>query len=338
MAAKLLHIVAVATLAVFLSAGPQPVSALSIDSHSHVHARHALVHDSVVKKRANGRCKPRKTPTPKPTQAPASTKSNPPPAETPKPNNPAPPPASGKGNKACLAWANGDNDNLGKFKTNKVSYIYSWSPWVPKNAKKLGFRPAPMLWGDKHINDFQKLVKAGYADIAVGFNEPDHSDQANMDPWHAADVWKKYIEPLKNQGYRLVSPAVTNGPSGKPWFRNFLKACNGGCTMDAHAIHFYDTIADNLINYVQEWHSEFQKPIWITEFACTSFGGRAAPNAGQVREFMGQVTNFFDNTWYVEAYCPFGAMAGSMTGVNENNRLMNPGNGNPTDLYWGYAG
>jgi hypothetical protein len=209
---------------------------------------------------------------------------------------------------------------------------------MPSKAKKLGFRPAPMLWGDKHISAFQSLVKEGYADIAVGFNEPDHQDQANMSPGHAASVWKTYLEPLKNKGYRLISPAVTNGPSGKPWFREFLKACNGGCTMDAHAIHFYDTIADDLINYIKEWHGEFGKPIWLTEFACTSFGGRAAPSSGDVNAFMGKVTNFLDNTPYVEAYCPFGAMKGSLTGVNENNRLMNSGNGQPTNLYWGYAG
>ena len=51
--------------------------------------------------------------------------------------------------------------------------------------------------------------------------------------------YQQYIHPLGSQGYRLVSPAVTNGgaPWGLAWMDAFLAACTG-CQVDAIALHW----------------------------------------------------------------------------------------------------
>jgi hypothetical protein len=47
----------------------------------------------------------------------------------------------------------------------------TWSPWIPDAARKLGFEPVPMLWGEKQISEFKRLVVKGYARTVLGFNE-----------------------------------------------------------------------------------------------------------------------------------------------------------------------
>jgi hypothetical protein len=54
---------------------------------------------------------------------------------------------------------------------SKIISIYTWSPFYPGDAKALGLRPFPMLWGEKQTGDFARLVKPGYAEVALGFNE-----------------------------------------------------------------------------------------------------------------------------------------------------------------------
>jgi len=186
-----------------------------------------------------------------------------------------------------------------------------------------------MLWGTKQISAFTSLVKPGYANVALGFNEPDHPGQAEMGTGQAADVWRQYLAPLKNQGYYLVSPAVTSAPKGKTWLQGFMNACNG-CNVDAIALHWYGTDAQAFIAYVQDFYNTFKKPIWVTEVACQSFSGGPQCNAGQVSAFMNTITSWMDSTWYVERYCWFGAMP-DLGNVNTLNGLMQ-GNGQPNAL------
>jgi hypothetical protein len=109
-----------------------------------------------------------------------------------------------------------------------------------------------------------------------------------MDPAHGAQLWKQYIEPLKNEGYTILgSPATSSNPNGKVWVQNWLDACNGGCNVSitvqycvpsdqlmspikpTHMVlHYYSTTASGFIDYMKLWHNTFNKPIMVTEFAC----------------------------------------------------------------------
>ena len=104
-----------------------------------------------------------------------------------------------------------------------------------------------MLWGctDDYINPFNAAVARNFDNVnltrskdILGFNEPDLAVQSNCSPERAAEVWKSTLEPLKAKGYRLGSPAVTGGPGGKEWMREWFKACAGGCNPDFVAVHW----------------------------------------------------------------------------------------------------
>jgi len=345
---KLLNLLAISCLAIIASLGPTPVSALSVDTTHH--ARHNLHHAVAAKKKraaSSKRCKPRSTaPAPAPASYSTTTK-----AAAPKPSTTkaaAPKPTSegssggsnsgggGGGGKAGIAWPLGNDPAIKNFKTWKTDKYYTWSPWCVDHANEVGMHCCPMLWGDKQIGDFTKLVKPGYAHCALGFNEPNQSGQSNMSPQHGADLWRRYLNPLKDQGYYLVSPACTNAPSGKQWIKDFLNSCSG-CHVDAIAVHIYTVDPQVFIDYVTDMHNTFNKKIWVTEFAAQNFGGSGGQaNYGQVFDFMRKVTAFMDNTPWVENYFAFGAMH-DMFNVNPANQLL-AGNGHPTDLGRLYIG
>lgn len=51
--------------------------------------------------------------------------------------------------------------------------------------------------------------------------------QANMDVGTAVSVWKQYIDPLKNEGYKLLAPVTSVNPDGFMWVQQFLEECSG---------------------------------------------------------------------------------------------------------------
>jgi hypothetical protein len=65
----------------------------------------------------------------------------------------------------------------------------------------------------------------------------------------------------------LGAPAVTNGPNGLPWLRQFLSLCTG-CKIDFLPIHWYDA-ADNAAYFY--WYlnqirvAGANRDVWITE-------------------------------------------------------------------------
>jgi len=330
-ALKLINLFALSSLAVLLcSFGATPTNALSLEVHNvvrHIHPAHdGLAKRSRPAKRAPT-CKSKHPPT---IPSPSVTKSKPPaPAKTPQRNSGGGSGNGGVGGKVGIAWPNSDSSTLHQFKTRRSSVIYTWSPWIPQGAKKLGFRPAVMLWGAKQIGDFTKLVKPGYANIALGYNEPNQRGQSDMSPQYGAQLWKQYLQPLSHQGYSLGSPAVTSAPSGITWMRDFFAAC-GGCTFNFVAVHWYGTESAEFISYIQKFHSAFGKPIWPTEYACQNFGGGAQCSRDQTFAFHRTVMKYMDGQSWVPHYFPFGFMH-DMSNVNPDNQLMGS-NGGPNAL------
>jgi len=354
-ATKLVQLIAASSVAILLSLNAAPANALSVDNHAALAARHAHITSnlSVKKKRGTSRrCKNRAVAFSQSKKPASATKSAPTKAASKNDNNnnknnndegkgkgnsgnPGSNPGAGtgpkkyNGSKVGVAFT-GDESILSKIKTGKVGPLYTWSPHKPGNADRLGYKFCPMLWGHKQIDTFERLVVPGYADCILGFNEPDQAGQSNMPPEEGARLWKAHIEPKRKLGYRTISPACTNAPAGKKWLQDFLKACNGGCTLDAIAVHYYDTNAQGLIDYVNDMHNTFGRNIWITEYACQNFGGGSQCSKDQVFAFTSKVTNFLDNAGFVEAYFPFGFLR-DMFNVNPLNQLIK-GNGEPSDL------
>jgi len=97
-----------------------------------------------------------------------------------------------------------------------------------------------------------------------------------MSPQRGAELWRAHVQPLKVQGIRLGSPAPSSAPSGKTWLQDFLGACGGDCTVDFIALHWYGINSTQFVGYLQDFHSTFQRPIWVTEWAC-QVGTLSAP-------------------------------------------------------------
>jgi len=247
-------------------------------------------------------------------------------------NSDNPPPQGNRG-KVGLAWANGDNPDIANFVTDAVGYVYTWSPQKPGNVEKLGLQFCPMLWGDRQIQQFQELVVKGYANCVFGMNEPNEKGQSNMPPSHGAYLWKTYIQPLKDQGYRLIAPATSSNPNGMTWMKEFMKECDG-CTFDGMAIHNYSPLAKEFIAYCNLWYNTFGLPLWATEFACQNFDGGPQCTQSGIFSYMSTITSWMQNTPWIEAYFAFGVMT-NLQGVNQEDALMN-GEGKPTDLGYLY--
>ncbi|KAF7797530.1 hypothetical protein EIP86_008730 [Pleurotus ostreatoroseus] len=180
-----------------------------------------------------------------------------------------------------------------------------------------------MLWGTDQVSPFNQLVQPGYASNLLFVNEPNQAGQAQMSPQDAANLWQQQFQWRTSQGYELWSPAVTNAPDGETWMDEFLAACSG-CSVSAMALHIYTTNAQDVISYVEHWHSKYNRPIVITEFACQNFGSGSQASMDEVWAFYQTVVPWLMSQDYVTAFFAFGFLE-DMGNVNPNNQLMKNG-------------
>ncbi|CAK5263775.1 unnamed protein product [Mycena citricolor] len=171
--------------------------------------------------------------------------------------------------KRGIALVQSSDADLPKGSGGQCSWFYNWAASPPAGyPRSLEF--VPMLWGHQDSGIFVQTVRQLGASTVLGFNEPNEYGQSNIGVPEAVQMWKAYIQPLKNSGVRLGSPAVSSGPSGLPWLVNFVASCSG-CSIDFVVVHWYGEGATNFINYLASVHAQIpNKAVWVTEFACTS--------------------------------------------------------------------
>nr|XP_018261506.1 uncharacterized protein I303_05944 [Kwoniella dejecticola CBS 10117]OBR83664.1 hypothetical protein I303_05944 [Kwoniella dejecticola CBS 10117] len=248
-----------------------------------------------------------------------------------------------------LAWPNQLWVPMGGFTSpgTTISSYYTWGPdpiIPPKNSSRIWDIPfpfVPMLWGcnDTYIRPFQSALWNNFSDVPLtpkkdilGFNEPDHPGQALCSPQQAAIVWREVLEPLRYQGYRVGSPAVTSGEAGRQWMRDWYAACQGACNPDFLALHWYDLVPQSFIEHIQYYHKTYKLPVWITEYAPQNFSvynSQTGQYDGQatyieVQRFMDITTAYMKSVDWVERWFWFGAMY-EMQGVNELDCLFDQG-------------
>ncbi|KAJ7667824.1 glycosyl hydrolase catalytic core-domain-containing protein [Mycena polygramma] len=348
---SLLSVISVALLAV-LSLSASPADALSLSSN-HVGRSHADI-AAVAGKRANrrsnsARCKAKSSSkaaatstkkvaavvTSSTKKAATTTKAAAPPAVTTKAASTSSSSSSGGGvnlrGKACLAWPNGDANKLSTWKGSKTGLIYSWDANKVPGADALGFTYAPMLWGWKNAEDFKAKAVQGYASIALGPNEPNEVGQSNMDAYSGIQIWREYMLPLASKGYTLISPAMSSRPNGKDWMNTFMKNCGNDCAVSGIATHYYGTDIEEFKSYVTYWHTTYNLPVYVTEYADQDFNGGPQASMDEIWAFMTAATEFANSNDWLKAHCWFGAMEG-MDNVNTLNKLMNDAGDGPNDL------
>ncbi|KAJ7742437.1 glycosyl hydrolase catalytic core-domain-containing protein [Mycena maculata] len=233
--------------------------------------------------------------------------------------------------KACLAWPNYNYNPLAPWKGSQTGLIYSWDAVKVPDADEYDFTYAPMLWGWTNVDDFQSRVVEGYATIALGMNEPNEVGQSNMDAATGISMWREYMMPLASKGYTLISPAMSSNPNGKTWMAQFMSDCGSDCAIGGIATHYYGTDIEEFITYVTYWHTTYNLPVYVTEYADQDFDGGAQADIGEIWAFMEAATAFLNENDWVKAHCWFGAMVG-MDNVNPLNTLMNSDGSGPNDL------
>lgn len=179
------------------------------------------------------------------------------------------------------------------------------------------------------IDRFYQNMPNNGARILLCLNEPDHTEQANLTPEQAADVWRRHCWPQKTQrGIRLGAPAITNGPQGIPWLQRFLDITRD-VPPDFVTAHYYGIDGNDFIRHVQHIRDMSQKPVWITEMA------HVRDNIYDQRGLMQQVRQWMDNQWWLERYCWFGSSRGDQNNINYASRLLDR-DGKMTDLMYKY--
>ncbi|KZT72594.1 glycoside hydrolase family 128 protein [Daedalea quercina L-15889] len=246
--------------------------------------------------------------------------------------------SSGSGSgKVGVAWTGSNDQELATVKTSSTKFLYNWSAWKPSNSDSLGYEFWPMFHDASSVSDFESNVVAGYGTNILGFNEPEQSGQANMDAGTAASLWQQYIEPKKDIGYGLISPAVTSDQAGIPWMQSFISECNGGCTFTAGcALHYYGTDPNDFISYVQTYYSTLQSScsvLHVTEFACMDFSGATTPDESQIWDFYSTAIKWMDSQDYIASYFAFGILD-DMGNVITQDALLS--DGTPTSLGYTY--
>jgi hypothetical protein len=234
-------------------------------------------------------------------------------------------------NKRGIAWPlEKQQDSLKLFTGGKVNWFYNWSP-DKKSDVKMEF--VPMYWSSRILKpqEFVKKVLSQHAKVILGFNEPEHgTQQAHMTPSEAAKIWKTYIEPLRKKGIRLGSPSITSTENGVKWLQEFLKL---GTKVDFLALHWYGEGVDNFIKYITDTHNRLGShyPVWVTEFACTSWKSNQPVSQKEINLFLQQSISRLDKLPWVERYAWFGASRHIDPALGNGVRLIN-GNGKLSDL------
>lgn len=213
---------------------------------------------------------------------------------------------SSVGGKRGIAY---NSPSLAQLLIGKSQWAYNWGSVNGGLASGVEF--LPMLWGassDKTstwVEDATAGIAAG-ATALLGFNEPDHTEQANLSPQTAATAYKTYMTDNFAGKAKLISPAVTNGaaPMGLTWLSSFMSYCTD-CEIDAVAVHWYDvsTNTEYFKSHIEDAHTQSGLPVYLTEFGTTD---------GNDQAFLAAVLPWLDAQDYVQKYAYFMASDGKL--------------------------
>ncbi len=201
-----------------------------------------------------------------------------------------------------------------------VYWWYGWAPApeIPASSPNMEF--VPMLWGEKQFG-LETAIPSG-SHTLLGFNEPNFFVQANLSAEDAAAKWPKLEALAKSKNMKLASPAM-NYCGGGCWdtdpfvyLDKFVAACKG-CQIDYIAVHWYNCDVASLKDYIGKF-KRFNKPIWLTEFACLQ-GDTSVANQ---KRYMKEAVDYLEHEPAVVKYAWF---AGRSPELPTSNLLASDG-------------
>ena len=209
-----------------------------------------------------------------------------------------------------------------------ASWYYNWGATPNGVTAPASVSYVPMIWGAANVTSATLSQVSQEGHVLLGFNEPDLGSQANMSVAQALDLWPK----LTATGMTLGSPAVASGaatPGG--WLDQFMAGARArGYRVDFITVHWYGgnfatgPAVQELESYLQAIYARYHLPIWVTEFALTSYSGGTAtfPAEAQQAAFLTAATKMLDGLSYVQRYAWFALPTSSGSGTTG---LFNPG-------------
>ena len=248
-------------------------------------------------------------------------------AKRPAPKKSTPPPVTVTSERKGVAtWdATGASQELA---ASGASWYYDWGATPGGITTPAGTSFVPMIWGASDVTAATLGQAKSEGDVLLGFNEPDQGAQANMTVAQALDLWPQ----LEATGMTLGSPAVSSGAATPgSWLDQFMTGAKArGYRVNFITVHWYGgdfstgPAVQQLESYLQAIYNQYHLPIWITEFALTSYAGPAPtfPTEAQQAAFLTAATEMLDGLSYVQRYAWFALPVSSGSGTTG---LFNPG-------------
>ncbi|GAB3855142.1 hypothetical protein GCM10028822_25970 [Hymenobacter terrigena] len=227
-----------------------------------------------------------------------------------------------------------------------LSWWYNWSSIPDAGAASvyqgLNVDYAPMQWNGSLNNTtvttaaLASRIPAG-AQALLGFNEPNFTSQANMTPSQAAALWPVLEAVAQQKNLMLISPAlnycgscvVENGVtmnSPVKWLDAFF-AAYPTARVDAIAVHTYVCQEKYLRDKINELR-KYNKPIWLTEFACGDFTPSSGITLALQQKYMLDAVNYLEKDPVIGRYAWFSGRNGQIPNIN----LLAPASGQLTAL------
>jgi hypothetical protein len=195
--------------------------------------------------------------------------------------------------------------------TPALGWYYNWRTDQIHSKTRLRRKTefVPMIHSAKDVG---KRIRSDLPVRALlGFNEPDGrggNHQAGMTVAQAIKLWPK----LEQRGIRLGSPATTrNGTLGtNSWQRRFMTEIEKrGMRVDFMAVHYYSTNGN--VKEFEQWlrrvHSEYRRPIWVTEFAHIDWARPGIASYDQNARFVEGAVLMMEKLPFVERHAWFAA-------------------------------
>lgn len=200
--------------------------------------------------------------------------------------------------------------------SDAISWNYNWgntpieeaAMWFDANNVEF----CPMCWNGNYSKDRIRAFVAAHPSTKylLAFNEPNLTDQANMVPSKAAELWPDVVALAKELNLKIVSPAMNYGTLAGysdpiKWLDEFFKQPGVSIDdIDAIAIHCYMASPSALIGYVERF-KKYNKPIWMTEFCAWEAGQKMPGSVEGQMAYMCHVLNYFEQDPDVERYAWF---------------------------------
>jgi hypothetical protein len=194
-----------------------------------------------------------------------------------------------------------------------VMWWYNWAAAPESGAasvyQSVKVEFVPMIWDEAHFNRAPNIPSG--TKTLLGFNEPNFFSQANLSAAQAASYWPQLQDIARARAMKIASPALNYcGPAASCWdtnpftyFDKFFAACTG-CQVDYLAVHWYACDVAALRSYISDM-KRYNKPIWLTEFAC---GDGADRSLAKQKQYMRDAVAYLEAepavmkySWFADA-------------------------------------